>query len=136
MGKGKNILGLDRLTETHVLWLPVIRVNSREQPGLSEAAHKLMRGWVGGVDEYAHGLGLDGEFVYLNYANTETSKDPFVGYGEDNAALLAAAARKYDPEGVFQSRTPGGFKISESFPGLYQEAKPGRVTREATHDEL
>jgi hypothetical protein len=28
-------------------------------------------------------------------------------------ARIRAAAKKYDPEGVFQTRAPGGFKISK-----------------------
>lgn len=136
LGKGRNVLGLDRLTETHVLWLAGLHVNSREQPELSAVGRTLLQNWVDAVAEYARGLGLDGDFVYMNYASTAAPQDPFRGYGEENAALIAAAARKFDSEGVFQTRVPGGFKISTSFPDLYKQAKSGRLDHEAARDEL
>ncbi|KAK4652802.1 hypothetical protein QC762_512650 [Podospora pseudocomata] len=48
-------------------------------------------------------------WVYLNYA--ADWQDPIAGYGTGNVAALQAARTKYDPNGVFTSRVPGGFKI-------------------------
>ncbi|KAK4204524.1 hypothetical protein QBC40DRAFT_216742 [Triangularia verruculosa] len=48
-------------------------------------------------------------WVYLNYA--ADWQDPIGGYGTANVALLQAARSKYDPNGVFTNRVPGGFKI-------------------------
>lgn len=50
-------------------------------------------------------------FRYLNYA--DGSQDPLASYGADNIRKMKAAAAKYDPNGVFQKRVPGGFKISK-----------------------
>lgn len=36
-----------------------------------------------------------------------------MSYGAENVAKMRAAAKKYDPEQVFQIRVPGGFKISK-----------------------
>ncbi|KAK8005498.1 hypothetical protein PG990_011535 [Apiospora arundinis] len=49
------------------------------------------------------------DFVYANYA--EKSQSPYKRWGADSVAKLQAASRKYDPEGVFQNRVPGGFKV-------------------------
>lgn len=44
---------------------------------------------------------------------SHTLQDPLGSYGAENVAKIRAAAAKYDPEHVFQSRVPGGFKISK-----------------------
>lgn len=52
------------------------------------------------------------DLVYLNYA--DTSQDSMGSYGEDNLRFLKEVAAKYDPEGVFQRRFPGGFKLDRA----------------------
>ena len=54
---------------------------------------------------------LFNEYIYLNYALP--SQDPISGYGAANVAALKAASKKYDPEQVFQTLVPGGFKLSK-----------------------
>lgn len=61
------------------------------------------------VNEAAREMGMLHEFVYLNYANQD--QNPILTYGPENVASLRAAARKYDPRGVFQRQVPGGFKL-------------------------
>lgn len=51
------------------------------------------------------------EFRYLNYS--DISDDPLATYGDDNVKKMREVANKYDPTGVFQTRVPGGFKISK-----------------------
>ena len=53
------------------------------------------------------GLLLD--FKYLNYA--DKSQDPIGSYGKENKKRLQEASKKYDPNGLFQTRVPGGFKL-------------------------
>lgn len=60
---------------------------------------------------YAESIGADNPFIYLDYA--DKTQDPLSSYGSDNVALLRDAAAKYDPNGVFQTLLPGGFKISK-----------------------
>lgn len=59
--------------------------------------------------EAAQEMGLLREFVYLNYANQV--QEPIASYGREDVARLRAAARRYDPSGVFQRQVPGGFKV-------------------------
>lgn len=40
-------------------------------------------------------------------------QDPLRSYGVENVAKIRAAAKKYDPKSFFQTRVPGGFKISK-----------------------
>ncbi|KAK8044420.1 FAD-binding domain-containing protein [Apiospora rasikravindrae] len=49
--------------------------------------------------------GLSAPFVYLNYA--DVSQDPIRTYGQDNVRRLWAASRKYDPQGLWQTRVQG-----------------------------
>ncbi len=56
-------------------------------------------------------------YLYLNYA--DISQDPFASYGRHNMAKLEAAARTYDPLGIFQTGAPVGFKL---FRGSRQES--------------
>lgn len=51
------------------------------------------------------------KFRYLNYS--DVSDDPLATYGDDNVKQMRDVANKYDPTGVFQTRVPGGFKISK-----------------------
>jgi hypothetical protein len=70
-----------------------------------------VKAWVDGVQEFARGI--DGgllEWRYLNYA--DKSQDPIASYGESNVQFLKDVTAKYDPETVFQTLCPGGFKIS------------------------
>ncbi len=61
------------------------------------------------ADEAARDMGMLHKFVYLDYANQD--QDPILTYGRENVARLRAAARRYDPRGVFQRQVPGGFKL-------------------------
>lgn len=63
------------------------------------------------VAAYAASIGADNPFIYLDYA--DKSQDPLGSYGSSNVELLRDAAAKYDPNGVFQTLLPGGFKISK-----------------------
>lgn len=51
------------------------------------------------------------KFRYLNYS--DISDDPLATYGDDNVKQMREVANKYDPTGIFQTRVPGGFKISK-----------------------
>ncbi|KAI1779467.1 Glucooligosaccharide oxidase [Hypoxylon cercidicola] len=55
----------------------------------------------------SHGYLID--FIYLNYA--DISQDVFDSWGADNVAKLQDVSKKFDPEGVFQTMVPGGYKI-------------------------
>lgn len=41
------------------------------------------------------------------------TQDPLASYGPESVKKMKAAAKKYDPFGVFQKLVPGGFKISK-----------------------
>lgn len=53
-------------------------------------------------------------YVYKVYhlIITKFHQNPLRSFGQENVAKMAAAAAKHDPDGIFQIRVPGGFKIS------------------------
>ncbi|KAI8716588.1 FAD-binding PCMH-type domain-containing protein [Fusarium sp. LHS14.1] len=83
-----NVLGLDSaLTDNSVLWVNIVN-----------------------LEDFAMSQDSSVRFRYLNYA--EPSQNPLGGYGVDNAQYIRDVVAKYDPKGLFQTRVPGGFKIS------------------------
>lgn len=63
------------------------------------------------LSKFAKKIGKDNEFIYLDYAYKD--QNPLGSYGKENVEKIMAAAKKYDPKGVFQKMVPGGFKISD-----------------------
>ncbi|KAK2808729.1 hypothetical protein FQN50_004401 [Emmonsiellopsis sp. PD_5] len=57
----------------------------------------------------AQEVGVDVEFLYMNYASQ--FQDPIRGYGEENVRKLREAAKYDDPEQVLRRLLKGGFKI-------------------------
>lgn len=61
------------------------------------------------VDDFAKSVDGYVDWTYLNYADKDQS--PLASLLEPTK--IRDTALKYDPEGVFQKRTPDGFKISK-----------------------
>ncbi|KAH8678285.1 hypothetical protein BX600DRAFT_507245 [Xylariales sp. PMI_506] len=109
-----NIMGIDRMQETEVLWLGALSVRSKEN---RQVADQKVAAWTKGVQDYARSLGKEAEFLYMNYASPFQS-NVLASYGAENLKRLAAASKKYDPLGIFQTRVPGGFKVSTAMAEL------------------
>ncbi|TKX21561.1 hypothetical protein C1H76_6057 [Elsinoe australis] len=56
--------------------------------------------------------GLANDFTYMNYA--AQFQDVIASYGAENKARLQQIAKKYDPQGVFQTLSPGYFKLDRA----------------------
>ncbi|KAI1634838.1 hypothetical protein F4809DRAFT_616394 [Biscogniauxia mediterranea] len=106
--KGGNVMGLDRIEDNIIMWLGALGVRTPEAEAIGR--EKMIR-WTADLKEYAASVGADSEWVYLNYA--DPTQDPLASQGAENVEFMRATALKYDPEGVFQTRAPGGFKISK-----------------------
>ncbi|ORY68846.1 uncharacterized protein BCR38DRAFT_424491 [Pseudomassariella vexata] len=105
--KGGNMLGLDKVKENAILWLATLAVKGADQELIGR---QKMITWVNAVEEYATSIDAHNDWIYLNYA--DSTQKPLESYGAENVEKIRAAAAKYDPTGVFQTRVPGGFKIS------------------------
>lgn len=105
---GGNMLGIDRQPGNGLLWLAVAQVRTSEQ---ERFVYSKIKEWVQAVREFAASIDGNLEWTYLNYA--DKSQDPLGSYGVENVCIMREVARKYDPDGVFQTLCPGGFKISK-----------------------
>ncbi|KAK8209488.1 FAD binding domain-containing protein [Phyllosticta capitalensis] len=108
VANGGNILGLDRFSENNILFLYVIGWMKKEN---DEFMHKISEQYIEDLDSYAKSIGKSNPYIYLPYA--DPTQDPLSSYGSANILKMRAAAAKYDPEGVFQTMVPGGFKLSK-----------------------
>lgn len=106
---GGNVLGIDKQPHNGLLWLAVAQVRTPEQDAF---AYACVQEWVQAVRRFAATID-DGnlQWTYLNYA--DRSQDPLASYGVENVRFMKDVAAKYDPDQVFQTLCPGGFKISD-----------------------
>lgn len=106
--KGGNMLGLDRETDNAVMFQVQLMVNGEDQEKLGR---ERMVAFREAIKQYS--VDMDGavEWQYLNYA--DSTQDPLSTYGQKNIDHIREVAAKFDPTGVFQTRMPGGFKISK-----------------------
>ena len=107
--RGGKMFALDRIKDDCVLLVATVEVATPEQS--ATIGFPKLKAAVDEIDAYAASVGGDVGFRYLNYC--DRSQDPFKSYGAENVKLMKDAATKYDPTGVFQTRVPGGFKISK-----------------------
>ncbi|KAI1876242.1 uncharacterized protein JN550_001738 [Neoarthrinium moseri] len=106
---GGNIMGLDRIEDDALLVLTGVHVKEASMFEIGDALCKELHYQI---DSLTRKNGTNLDWVYVNYA--DASQDPFRYAGQENVAKIKAAAQKYDPSGVFQTRCLGGFKISQS----------------------
>ena len=66
------------------------------------------------LNNYAKSVHGDNEYIYLNYA--DKTQNPLRSYGSNNLRKLRRIAREYDPQEVFQTLVPGGFKLAAAGP--------------------
>lgn len=74
-----------------------------------EFMHEAICKYLEDALSLAQEMGLSHSFIFPNYA--WPTEAVMKGYGDDRLAVLRDVARKWDPEGFFQSQFVGGFKI-------------------------
>jgi hypothetical protein len=92
----------DQLLTTSVL------VNVSEEE-IREFGLQVTREFLKEVDDFAKSVDGYIDWTYINYA--DKAQDPLGSLLDPKG--IKSVALKYDPEGVFQKKTPGGFKISK-----------------------
>lgn len=107
---GGNALGLeDGEDDLIILLLSSTWDLSTDDAKMYDTAKTLF----GRVQKRAQEMGVDHDFIYLNYA--DRGQDPIKGYGEASVEMLNDVAAQYDPKGLWQSKqVPGGFKLPKS----------------------
>lgn len=73
---------------------------------------KAFANWTTQIEQEMTSIGAHESFTYLNYA--APSQNPLASYGQANLQFLKQVAKKYDPQGVFQTLVPGGSKVSKA----------------------
>jgi FAD/FMN-containing dehydrogenase len=114
---GGNVMGLDYWMKQNgdgdgdngILLLLELSVQGAENEA---KAYPIMKMWAEEVESYARELEVGWGWKYLNYAGRE--QDPLSTIGPVALGRLRAAAREYDPDGVFQTLRGSGFKIPQA----------------------
>jgi hypothetical protein len=110
LANGGNIMGLERIKEDAVMVLMVIAVKTAEQ---EVKAAKLTKSYGKQIEDFAESVDGLLPWKHLNYAGG--FQDPLASYGAANVAKMRAASAKYDPYGVFQTKSSPGFKVSKAW---------------------
>jgi hypothetical protein len=127
--RGGNVLGLDKVETNSIMLLFDIAVRTAEEEAL---ARPMLHAY--GAKMQAFAASKDGlvDWQFMNYADKQ--QDPLASYGAENVEKIRAAAKKVDAQGVFQTKAPGGFKISrvgaEAGAGVETRSLFGRVSAE------
>ncbi|KAK4143577.1 FAD-binding domain-containing protein [Dichotomopilus funicola] len=104
---GGNVLGVSPEDgNSYVMLLSALWPNSASNP----AVDQISREPVAKIESQARAKGLLQKFQYINYA--APYQKPLASYGAKNLEFLKGVSKRYDPEGVFQTRVPGGFKLA------------------------
>ena len=106
--KGGNMLGLNSQEHNAILWTGGVAVKT-DQQALAFAQTRLLA-MVAELKSFSASLGDGSKLVYMNYA--DPSQDAIGSYGKKSVDLIRRVATEYDPTAAFQTRVPGGFKIS------------------------
>jgi hypothetical protein len=105
---GGNMLGLDGLEYSAIMWTGGVATTSKTSLAIAQTGLNTLTMKIKNFAESLHGKA---DLVYLNYADPD--QDPLGSYGFDNVNFMRDVAARYDPDGVFQTRFPGGFKLSK-----------------------
>lgn len=108
--KGGNVLGLERDSRNKILFVMGVTLLGSNSEELYPRVYQQVAAMNKRVEDFSKSIGCDNEFRYLPYAD---SRQNVIGsYGEANVEHIRTVAKKYDPNGFFQRRVPGGFKIN------------------------
>ncbi|QKX64236.1 uncharacterized protein TRUGW13939_11409 [Talaromyces rugulosus] len=106
--KGGNMFAGTMKGQNSVLWTATSLVYTNQSDLAVVESH--MREMTAKLKSYSVSVDGDNDLIYLNYA--DSLQDPLGSYPKENVEHMKQVAAKYDPEGKFQTRFPGGFKIS------------------------
>ncbi|KFY05073.1 hypothetical protein O988_00289 [Pseudogymnoascus sp. VKM F-3808] len=105
-GVGGNALGLDPKKGVYLAYAEVVEWFGSEHDA---AVQEWVISTTYAINNATQSAGLYDSFNYMGDAAGFQAVYP--GYGAKNEAKLLSISRKYDPERLFQTLMPGGFKI-------------------------
>ncbi|KAH0430788.1 FAD binding domain-containing protein [Colletotrichum camelliae] len=108
--KGGNMLGLENMEGNAIMWTAAVFVKTNEAD--FAIAELRLNEMTSLMNDFSESVGGAEDLVYLNYASSR--QDSLGSYGSKSLEYMRKVAEKYDPDGVFQTRVPGGFKLSRA----------------------
>ncbi|KAL4791452.1 hypothetical protein BDV19DRAFT_393063 [Aspergillus venezuelensis] len=109
LARGGNMLGLERIKDDCVILVCSLETQTAE---LNETVGRpALKIGIDEIEDFAKSVDDDVDFRYLNYC--DGSHCPIARYGDENVQKMREVAARVDPQGVFQKRVPGGFKIPQ-----------------------
>ncbi|KAK6810561.1 hypothetical protein RU639_013628 [Aspergillus parasiticus] len=106
--KGGNMFADTLKDHNAVLWTAGVFVYTNQSD--FAVAQLRMNEMVAELKSFSASVGGENPLIYLNYA--DFSQNPLGSYPKENVDHMRKVAAKYDPKRDFQTRFPGGFKIS------------------------
>lgn len=104
---GGNALGLDP-SKVYLCWAEVVEwIGS----AYDDVANQWILDTTNAINAATKAAGVYSSFTYMGDSTGFQTKNFYSGYGSANQAKLLSISRKYDPDRVFQTLMPGGFKI-------------------------
>jgi hypothetical protein len=107
--RGGNMLGLERSPRNKILFVSGVTLRGPDSAQRHPQVYQKLAAMFQRIEAYAMSVGSSEGFVYLPYA--DSAKNPLGSYGPANVKHMKEVALKYDPDGFFQRRVPGGFKL-------------------------
>ncbi|KAK9769878.1 putative FAD binding domain-containing protein [Seiridium cardinale] len=102
-----NALGVDPATKgTYLCWAGVVEWIG---DSYADAANTWVENTTAAINNATQAAGIYDAFNYMGDA--AGFQEIYAGYGSENQAKLLSISQKYDPDRIFQTRLPGGFKI-------------------------
>ncbi|CAG9950623.1 unnamed protein product [Clonostachys rosea f. rosea IK726] len=109
--KGGNSMGLGQLSGNAILLQAGIAIYNGNEAALAFARAEL-NSMMAKLKDITVAEGVSSDWVYMNYA--DTTQNPLGGTGDENVSFLKEVAQRYDPQGWWQRRVPGGFKVTRA----------------------
>ena len=106
--KGGNVLGLEHIPGNAIIWVFAAGITNGTDAEVAVAEATLAAA-VAKMKRYTEDHESGADWIYVNYAGAQ--QDPIASAGADNVAFMRKIAESYDPEGFWQERVPGGFKL-------------------------
>jgi hypothetical protein len=107
---GGNMLGLERTPRNKLYIVVGVALLTPAAEKMQSQIYQKSVATSHRIRDFAKSVGSAEDFIYLPYA--DAPQDPLRSYGAANVQHIREVAKKYDPQGFFQRRVPGGFKIS------------------------
>lgn len=105
---GGTVMGVESQAHDGLLFTAVVMVKTAEQEAMM---YPKMKAWLAALQGFAATIeGGNQRWIFMNYA--DPSQDPLKSYGAENLTRMQNVSSKYDPDQVFQTLCPGGFKVS------------------------